>query len=159
MWRYLLGGVAVLLAIGAGVMLVSTRSGTSMPLVSAAATGSTERTPVGNSTVPRALPETREQKRFDRYDKDRDGGVTRDEYLASRRKAFAKLDRDGNGALSFDEWAVKAEAKFADADRDKSGVMDQAEFATTAVKRKLPSRRDCPEREASRSTAAEGDDT
>ena len=51
--------------------------------------------------LPRALPKTREQKRFGRYDKDRDGAITRDEYLASRRKAYAKLDTNGDGRLSF----------------------------------------------------------
>ena len=92
--------------------------------------------------VPEATAETREQKRFGRYDKDRDGDVTRDEYLAQRRKAYAKLDVDGDGKLSFDEWAVKAATKFATADRDKSGGMTAAEFATTAVKRKPKLR--CP---------------
>ncbi|MBB4615919.1 EF-hand domain-containing protein [Sphingomonas abaci] len=94
--------------------------------------------------LPEASARTREDKRFDRYDKDRDGQVTRDEYLAQRRKAFAKLDRDGDGHLSFDEWAVKATTKFAAADRDRSNAMDRAEFATTAVKRKPARTMHCP---------------
>jgi Ca2+-binding EF-hand superfamily protein len=95
-------------------------------------------------SVPEASPATREQKRFNRYDKDRDGQVTREEYLAQRRKAFAKLDRNGDGQLSFDEWAIKATTKFAAADRDKSGAMNAAEFATTAVKRKPRPLANCP---------------
>lgn len=99
------------------------------------------------AAVPEATARTREEKRFDRYDKDRDGIVTREEYLASRRKAFAKLDVNGDGRLSFDEWAVRTTGKFAGADRDKSGTLNRAEFATTAVQRKAPARKprcDCP---------------
>ena len=114
--------------------------------------------------VPEASARTREQKRMDRLDKDRDGTVTRDEYLALRRKAFARLDLDHNGQLSFDEWAAKSEAKFAAADADHSGGMNAAEFATTAVKRK-PSRArpraDCPRPASGRQGAsdpASGDD-
>jgi Ca2+-binding EF-hand superfamily protein len=98
--------------------------------------------------VPEASPKTREEKRFGRYDKDRNGAITRDEYLVSRRKAYAKLDGDGDGRLSFDEWATKTTTKFAGADRDKSGSMNAAEFATTAVKRKPARRAPCPPAQA-----------
>ena len=64
------------------------------------------------------------------------GELTRDEYLASRRKAYAKLDANGDGRLSFDEWAAKTTTKFATADKGRDGALDAAEFATTAVKRK-----------------------
>ena len=107
--------------------------------------------------VPEALPATREQKRFDRYDKDRNGSVTRDEYLMARHKAFAKLDADGNGTLSFDEWANKAETKFATADKDKSGALNAAEFATTAVKRKSKPRPNCqPQRQTAQPATDDG---
>ena len=95
-------------------------------------------------TVPEATPKTREEKRFGRYDKDRDGAITREEYLVSRRKAYAKLDVNRDGQLSFDEWAAKTTGKFAAADRDRSGTMTAAEFATTAVKRKPARRGACP---------------
>ena len=94
--------------------------------------------------VPEASARTREQKRFDRYDKDRSGQISRDEYLAQRRKTFARLDTDHDGRLSFDEWAIKNETKFATADKDRSGTMTPAEFATTAVKRKTPAHAKCP---------------
>ncbi len=94
--------------------------------------------------APAATPRTREQKRFDRYDKDRDGRVTREEYLASRRKAYAKLDTNGDGRLSFEEWSARTATKFATADKGRDGVLDAAEFATTAVKRKAPKRTNCP---------------
>ncbi|HEX6410520.1 MAG TPA: EF-hand domain-containing protein [Sphingomicrobium sp.] len=59
------------------------------------------------STPPEATPKSREEKRFSRADKDKNGRIEREELLASRRKAFAKLDKNGNGSLSFEEWAVK----------------------------------------------------
>ncbi len=147
MWRYLAGTGAGLLLVVAGMTLQSMRTqpGTTLAAMPAARAASDDGQGVtGNVTVPEALPHTREQKRFDRFDKDRNGIVSRDEYLASRRKAFAKLDLDGNGTLSFDEWATKAEAKFALADKDKSGTMNAAEFATTAVKRKGKPKSNCP---------------
>ncbi|KQN37726.1 histidine kinase [Sphingomonas sp. Leaf407] len=100
--------------------------------------------PEVQADAPAALPRTREQKRFGRYDKDRDGRITRDEYLASRRKAYAKLDTNGDGRLSFDEWAAKTTTKFATADKGRDGALDATEFATTAVKRKAPKRTNCP---------------
>jgi hypothetical protein len=145
MWRYLAGGAAGVLLVVAGMTLQAMRSPPAPRLAAMPAAG-VEVTPdgqAGTPAVPEALPATREQKRFDRYDKDRNGAITRDEYLLARHKAFAKLDVDGNGTLSFDEWAVKAETKFSAADKDKSGAMNAAEFATTAVKRKARPRPNC----------------
>ncbi len=136
MWRYLVGGVAALALVGAGMLLFRGTAATEpmLPAMPQATAGAEEvELP---DTVPAATARTREQKRFDRYDKDRDGKITRDEYLASRRKAYAKLDTNGDGRLSFDEWAIKTTGKFAAADRDRSGAMSAAEFATTAIKRK-----------------------
>ncbi|WP_188659390.1 EF-hand domain-containing protein [Sphingomonas metalli] len=145
MWRYLAGGGAGLAAIGAGVVLWSMREAPSAALPpQPAATAGGEAEAALPDEVPEATAQTREARRFGRYDKDRDGTVTREEYLAARRKAFAKLDTNGDGRLSFDEWAVKAEAKFAAADSDHSGGMSPDEFATTAVKRKPSSRHGCP---------------
>ena len=144
MWRYLTGGAALIAFAGAAVLFLGGKAPSAAvlkPQPAGRVAGSADAVPV---PLPDAAPEatelTREQKRFDRYDKDRDGAVTRDEYLVARRKTYAKLDVDGDGRLSFDEWAVKAETKFAGADADKSGVLTRAEFATTAVKRK-PARR------------------
>jgi hypothetical protein len=81
---------------------------------------------------PEATPKSREEKRFSRADKDKNGRIEREEVLASRRKAFAKLDTNGNGALSFDEWAAKTIGKFDGADKDRSGWLAAAEYATTA---------------------------
>ena len=150
MWRYLAGGVAALLMAALGVLVYNARARADavLPPQPLTATGQPlQATPAGTplpATVPEATERTREQKRFDRYDKDRDGKVTREEYLAARRKAFAKLDANHDGQLSFDEWAIKAETKFATADHDRSGVLTPAEFATTAVKRKPARRLNCP---------------
>lgn len=147
MWRYLVGGLAALALAGAGIVLFN-RSGRSVAALPSAPLALAQTADGGAAlpdTVPEASAKTREQKRFDRYDKDRNGSVTREEYLMARHKAFAKLDTNHDGTLSFDEWALKAETKFALADKDKTGALTSAEFATTAVKRKAPRvRRDCP---------------
>ncbi|MES2095430.1 MAG: EF-hand domain-containing protein [Pseudomonadota bacterium] len=145
MWRYLAGAGAGVLLVVAGMTLQAMRPGPRTALAAMpAAAAATDGPDNGAVGVPEATAKTREEKRFNRYDKDRNGAITRDEYLASRKKAYAKLDVDGNGTLSFDEWATKAEAKFALADKDKSGAMNAVEFATTAVKRKEPVRAKCP---------------
>ncbi len=79
-------------------------------------------------------PAEREARRFGRYDKDRDGRISRDEFLNLRKKAFAKLDLNGDGKLSFDEYAVKSRDKFAAADANHDGALVSGEFATTARK-------------------------
>jgi hypothetical protein len=82
--------------------------------------------------APEASPKSREERRFSRADKDKNGRVEAEEILAPRRKAFAKLDKNGNGTLSFEEWATKSIGKFEGADRDRSGWLTAAEYATTA---------------------------
>ena len=82
--------------------------------------------------APEASPKSREERRFDRADKDNNKRIEREELLTPRRKAFAKLDKNGNGTLSFDEWAHTTIDKFNRADRDRSGWLSAAEYATTA---------------------------
>jgi EF hand len=82
--------------------------------------------------APVASDKSREEKRFSRADKDKDGKIEPEELLGSRRKAFAKLDTSGNGALSFEEWAATTIDKFKGADKDRSGWLSAAEYATTA---------------------------
>lgn len=83
---------------------------------------------------PQATELTREQQRFGRYDRDRDGRITRNEMLSSRTDAFRKLDKDGNNLLTFEEWAVATVNRFEGADRDGDAVLTPAEFKTTAPK-------------------------
>lgn len=80
---------------------------------------------------PEAKPESREARRFNRYDRDHDNAITRLELMSSRTKAFKKLDRDGNNLLDFEEWASATSDKFAKADADGNGRLSRAEFATT----------------------------
>lgn len=144
MWRFLAGVASALLLCGAG-MVWWTSGQRQTPLLSAfepPLARSTEQS--GDATPPAADERTREQKRFDRYDRDRNDAISQEEYLASRRKAFAKLDLNGDGRLSFDEWAKKTTDKFAKADSDGSRSLSRVEFATTKVVRKTPAKRDCP---------------
>jgi hypothetical protein len=82
--------------------------------------------------APEANSKSREERRFSRADKDKDGRVESEELLGPRRTAFAKLDANGNSALSFEEWAGKTIEKFRQADEDRSGWLTPAEYATTA---------------------------
>jgi hypothetical protein len=146
MWRYLVGACGALLLGLAGMFLFR---GSAAPermlpaMPSTAGPVATEQEAPLPDEAPSASAKTREQKRLDRYDKDRNETVTRDEYLASRHKAFAKLDTDGDGRLSFDEWSAKTVAKFTGADKDKSGSLSRAEFAATAMKRSARPRCAC----------------
>ena len=81
--------------------------------------------------APEASPKSREERRFSRYDRDKDGKVEAGEYLAARQRNFAKLDVDHNGALSFQEYAVKGIEKF-NAAGGKKGWLSPAEFVATA---------------------------
>ena len=82
--------------------------------------------------APEASPKSREERRFSRADKNKDGKIEEEELLGARRKAYAKLDTNGNGALSFEEWAHTTIDKFEGADKDKSRFLAPAEYATTA---------------------------
>jgi hypothetical protein len=96
---------------------------------------------------------TAEEKRFARYDRNDDRGVSQGEYLYLRRNNFRRLDRDGDGRLSFEEYAVEGILKFAKADNDGSGRLSPREFATTAIVRKPSTDCDAP---ASREPARAG---
>lgn len=139
MWRYLVGGVAALALVGAGWLIFdgdAHRDPLSAPIAAPPSVTEGAQSDPSSAPLPEAPARSREEKRFGRYDKDRNGRITREEYFVPRRKAFAKLDTDGDGRLSFDEWAAKTTTRFAEADHDHSGALDAAEFATTAPKRR-----------------------
>lgn len=92
---------------------------------------------------PEATELTREQRRFFRYDRNRDLKITRNEMLSTRSDAFRKLDKDGNSLLDFEEWAVATVDKFEGADADGDRVLTQSEFATTAPRPKKKPRCSC----------------
>src|SRR3546814_6338037 len=120
-WRW----VAVGLALALGVLAVlfwrdeSARASDSV-IPPRPATAPSEGIAAPPPAAPEASEQKREERRFNRYDKDRDEAIAREEYLASRRKAFAKLDGNGDGRLSFEEWAIRTTGKFAKAAADRS---------------------------------------
>ena len=85
---------------------------------------------------PEASELTKEERRFFRYDRNRDRKITRNEMLSSRSDGFRKLDADGNNLLTFEEWAVTTVERFDEMDADGNAELSPAEFATSAPKPK-----------------------
>jgi hypothetical protein len=99
-------------------------------------------------TPPSADERTREQRRFDRTDRDNDGRITLAELTYPRQRAFQRLDTNRDGRLSFEEWGARTLEKFATADADRDRALTRAEFATTAPRRRTPPRQprcNCPQ--------------
>ena len=110
MWRFFAGAAACfLLLTGAFLLWQSRAQGPSLPAAPTPLAAAAPSLFGASQTLeaPEASPKNREEKRFSRYDKDKDGKVESAEYFAARRKNFEKLDLDHNGALSFQEYAVK----------------------------------------------------
>lgn len=84
--------------------------------------------------LPQVDEATREERRFNRIDRNRDNLVSRAEALQPRVAAFRKFDKDGNNLLSFEEWAVVSSNRFRKADADGNGNLTRLEFATTKPK-------------------------
>ena len=82
-------------------------------------------------TPPEAPKISREEVRFNRYDRDRDETISRIEMMSSRTKGFRALDKDGNNLLTFEEWAAGTSDRFRKADGDGNGRLTRTEFATT----------------------------
>ncbi|MBU3076380.1 histidine kinase [Sphingomonas quercus] len=138
MWRYLAGGVAALLLVAAGLFWWQNQDdghgGQLGPAPFAAQAKDDDRDiPL---PPPAASEATREEKRFARNDKNKDGRVSRDEFLIGRHRAFERLDANGDGRLSFEEYAASSIKRFDTADKQKDGALTAAEFATTRQVRK-----------------------
>ena len=134
MARFLAGAAACFLFLtGAFLLWQSHAQG---PLLPGAPTPRGASAPFMTTTQPLEAPEAsaknREERRFSRADKNKDGKIEADEIFTARHKAFAKLDINGNGSLSFEEWAAKSIDKFGGADADHSGWLTPAEYASTA---------------------------
>ncbi len=84
--------------------------------------------------LPQVDEDTREERRFNRLDRNRDNLISRSEALQPRVAMFRKLDRDGNNLLSFEEWAVATSNRFKGGDANGDGNLTRAEFATTKPK-------------------------
>lgn len=87
---------------------------------------------------PRAHKSSREEKRFNRYDRNRDEVITRLELMSSRTKSFKKLDKDGDNLLTFEEWAATTSLRFSAADSDKDNALTRLEFRRSRPKRSAP---------------------
>lgn len=132
MLRFLAGAAACFLLMTGAFLMWQSRAehASALPTAPAARAASL----FGNAgplEAPEASARTREEKRFARYDKDKDGKVEVMEYLAARRRNFDKLDVDRNGALSFQEYAAKGIEKF-NAAGGRKGWLSPAEFVATA---------------------------
>ena len=93
---------------------------------------------IRGAAPPEVNEATKEQRRFDRLDRNRDAKITRTEALMPRVAMFRKLDADGNNLLSFEEWSIKTTNRFKGADRNGDGTLDRPEFATTKQQHKSP---------------------
>ncbi|PZQ21419.1 MAG: hypothetical protein DI569_12120 [Sphingopyxis macrogoltabida] len=143
--RFLIGGVASALLLTGGLFMWKGYSQIADEAVLPEPPPALPAIPVAGPNAPKrgaAPPElpvakeaSREERRFNRYDRDRNERISRVEMLSTRTAAFRKLDRNGDNLLTFEEWAAATGDRFATADADKSGDLTRAEFATTAPKR------------------------
>jgi hypothetical protein len=99
----------------------------------------------GRPRRPPSAPErSKEERRFNRADRNNDGRVSREELLQPRQKAFQRLDANRNGSLSFEEWAARSITKFGTADANRDGALTRQEYATTAPRpRPRPKGQNC----------------
>ena len=136
-WRFLAGVLASILMTTGALLIWQSRAEQGQQLPEAPPPASSAPSIIANPQplqAPEAPAKSREEKRFDRSDKDKNGRITRDELLQPRRKSYAKLDTNKDGRLSFEEWAHTTIDKFTRADRDRNGQLTRAEYATTAPK-------------------------
>ena len=139
MLRIVAGVVSGLLLIVGGIFLFKSQAGAESPIPPPPQPVAMQ-TPLVRAAPadmpPAASEKSKEEKRFARADKDRNGRITLDELFLPRRKAFAKLDSDGDGRLVFEEWAASTSEKFAKADTDRSGWLGAKEYESTKPKTK-----------------------
>ena len=121
MQRVLIGGVAALLMVLAVLLFWQTAA-------------NQESVIPAPPTPPEAPKASREEVRFNRYDRNRDELFSRLEMMGSRTKAFKALDTDGNNLLTFEEWAAATGQRVAGADRNKDQLPTRKEFAQTRPK-------------------------
>ena len=155
MLRFLTGAGAATLLLLAGFFIwkgVANRNENPVPAAPAATEAAAD-VPMTPGQPPAADARSREQRRFDRADRDNDGRVTLEEMTWQRRRNFQRLDADRNGQLSFEEWASATLRRFAQADANNDRALNRAEFATTAPRQRRTAsaaRCDCTNRGAVR---------
>jgi len=156
MLRFLAGAAACFLLMTGAFLIWQSRAaeGPSVPNAPTPRAFSASMVSDGALQAPEASAKSREEKRFSRYDHNKDGKVEAAEYLAARRRNFDKLDADHNGALSFQEYAVKGIEKF-NAAGGKKGWLSATEFVATAPPAPKHKTCSCGATYASRSTSDE----
>ena len=135
MLRFLAGAAACFLLMTGAFLIWQSHAEQGPALPGAPAPRAYSASMVGTAqplVAPEASAKSRAEKRFSRYDHDKNGKVEAAEYLAARQRNFQKLDADHSGALSFQEYAVKGIEKFNTADHGRKGWLTEAELATTA---------------------------
>ncbi len=146
--RIVLGAVSALLLAGAGMFWWQGRASVEAsappapaPLAEVPTGAPLEEIPdedgegmMGVALPPEADEASREEKRFDLLDRNRDNLISRTEVMQPRIAAFRKLDTDHNNLLSFEEWAVATSNRFKKADGNGDGSLTRGEFATTKPK-------------------------
>ena len=141
--RFSAGAGSALLLAAAGFFIWTSRAQQEGPAVPGAPPAQTAEAGVETgtpATPPSADERTREQRRFDRADRDNDGRITLAELTYPRQRAFQRLDANHDGRLSFEEWAVRTLTKFSGADANHDAALDRTEYATTAVRRRPAAR-------------------
>jgi len=142
MRRFLAGAGSALLLAGAGFFLWTGLAQDDENPVPEAPVGAGSAPIVAGppGQPPSADERSREQRRFERMDRDNDGKIAQAEYLLPRRRAFDRLDADHDGRLAFEEWALSTSRRFAQADANHDASLSRAEFATTAPRRRPQTR-------------------
>ena len=141
MLRFAAGAGSALLLMTAGFFIwtgIARQEEDPVPAPPEAAADPAEPGPLGRP--PAADARTKEQRRFDRADRDNDGRITLEELFYPRRRAFQRLDTNGDGRLAFEEWAVRTSTKFGEADGNRDRALNRSEFAATAPRRRTPAR-------------------
>ncbi|GGZ96097.1 hypothetical protein [Novosphingobium arvoryzae] len=144
--RVILGAVSALLMVAAGLFWWQGQAATEAAAPPPPTVAEVDPRPAfddipdedGEGLIGPALPEvdedTREEKRFNRLDRNRDNLISRNEALMPRVAAFRKLDADGNNLLSFEEWAVATSNRFKGADANGDAQLTRQEFVKTRPK-------------------------
>jgi EF hand len=155
MIRGLLGGLAALMLVAAGVFWWQGRAQTAFdgeaPALPVTEASDEEPEDLPSADVdgmmgtapPEATSVGRETRRFNLVDKDRDNRISRTEMLSGRARDFRKLDKDGNNLLTFDEWAHTTIDKFKGADGNADLFLTREEFVTTRPKERPKPKQKC----------------
>jgi hypothetical protein len=148
--RIVLGAFAALVLVGIGLFWLQGRAEVEQgapppvePAVRPTGLPSADAAGLEGPAPPEASELTREQRRFFRYDRNRDLKITRTEMLSTRTDAFRDLDADGNNLLTFEEWAVTTAERFDQADANGDRELTAKEFATTAPRPSSTPRCNC----------------